>query len=174
MPSRQWSGAFCIARTKPSSPDPLSRRRHRMMRACWPADFRRLVADHEYREIQHRREQHLAAAEARRRRVAELIDQHISDDSWRALMHGARLAAERGQKEFQLLRFPRQLCGDGGRAVNVGEPGWPATLRGEATEIYLRWEHDVKPHNFGLEARVLDFPGGMPDDIGLFLSWGSA
>ena len=51
---------------------------------------------------------------------------------------------------------------------------WPnligrATLRGEAAEIYLRWERDLKPHGFRLAARVLDFPGGMPGDIGLFL-----
>jgi hypothetical protein len=71
-----------------------------------------------------------------------------------------------------LLRFPSQLCSDGGRAINVTEPDWPATLRGEAAEIYLRWERHLKPHGFHLTARVLEFPGGMPGDIGLFLSWG--
>ena len=45
------------------------------------------------------------------------------------------------------------------------------TLRGEATEIYRRWERDLKAHGFRLGARVLEFPGGMPGDIGLFLSW---
>jgi hypothetical protein len=52
------------------------------------------------------------------------------------------------------------------------EPRWPGTLRGEAAEIYLRWERDLKPHGFHLTARVLDFPGGIPGDIGLFLVWG--
>jgi CBS domain-containing protein len=136
------------------------------------ANFRKLAADHENREVEHRREDHRAAAQQRRRRVAELIDRHISDESWRSLMHQARRAAERGETEFMLLRLPSQLCSDGGRAVNVPEPGWPATLRGEAAEIYLRWERDLKPHGFGLTARVLDFPGGMPGDIGLFLIWG--
>jgi hypothetical protein len=101
------------------------------------ADFRRLAADHENQEIRHRREQRRVAAEGRRRRVAELIEHHISEESWRSLIHQARLAAERGEKEFQLLRFPSPLCGDGGRAVNVAEPDWPATLRGEAAEIYF-------------------------------------
>jgi hypothetical protein len=68
-------------------------------------------------------------------------------------------------------RFPSQLCSDRGRAINVSEPDWPATLCGEAAEIYLRWEHDLKPSGFHLAARVLDFPGGMPGDIGLFLVW---
>jgi hypothetical protein len=64
------------------------------------------------------------------------------------------------------------LCTDGGRPVNAPLPGWPETLRGEAGEIYLRWKRDLKPSGFHLVARVLDFPGGMPGDIGLFLVWG--
>ena len=62
--------------------------------------------------------------------------------------------------------------GRGGRAINVSEADWPATLRGEAAEVYLRWQHQLKPHGFHLSASVLEFPGGMPGDIGLFLGWG--
>ena len=54
---------------------------------------RRLVADHEQQEVQHRQEHRRAGAERRRRRVAELIDDHISDESWRVLVHEARRAA---------------------------------------------------------------------------------
>jgi CBS domain-containing protein len=136
------------------------------------ADFRRLVSDHEQQKATHRQEARRAAAEERRHRVAELIDHHITEESWRRLVHQARVAAERGEKEFMLLRFPSQLCSDGGRAVNAGEARWPATLRGEAAEIYLCWERDLKPHGFRLAASVLDFPGGMPGDLGLFLNWG--
>jgi len=135
------------------------------------AEFRRLKADHESHEAEHRQEPRRAAAEERRRKVAELIDHHVSDERWRNLMHEARRAAERGAQEFMVLGFPSQLCSDGGRAVNVGEPGWAATLRGESAEIYLRWERDLKPHGFRIAARILDFPGGMPGDVGLFLTW---
>ena len=34
-------------------------------------------------------------------------------------MHHAREAAERGEKEFQLLRFPSELCTDRGCAINA-------------------------------------------------------
>jgi len=71
-----------------------------------------------------------------------------------------------------MLRFPNQLCSDGGRAINIADPCWPAMLRGEAAELYLRWEQELKPEGFRLSAHVLDFPGGMPGDIGLFLVWG--
>jgi CBS domain-containing protein len=136
------------------------------------ADFRRLVADHEAQEVQHREEMRRSAAEQRRRKVTELTDRHMYDEGWRHLMHEARVAAEHGEKECMLLHFPSQLCGDRGRAINMAEPGWPATLRGEAAELYLRWERDLKPQGFHLVARVLEFPGGMPGDIGLFLVWG--
>jgi CBS domain-containing protein len=135
------------------------------------ADFQRLVADFEDREETRQNEARRAGAEQHRRQIAELITQHVSNEGWRALLHGARQAAEHGQKEFMLLRFPSQLCSDRGRAINVSEPDWPATLCGEAAEIYLRWEHDLKPSGFHLAARVLDFPRGMPGDIGLFLVW---
>lgn len=136
------------------------------------SEFRRLVTDHEQQEVQHRQEHRRAEAARRRRKVAELIDEHISDESWRVLVHEARQAAERGEREFMVLRFPSQLCSDGGRAVNAAESDWPASLRGEAAEIYLRWEHDLKPNGFGLAGRILDFPRGMPGDVGLFLTWG--
>jgi hypothetical protein len=87
-------------------------------------------------------------------------------------MHQACQAAENGREELLLLRFPNQLCIDGGRAINIAEDAWPATLRGRPAELYLRWERDLKPRGFALSARVLEFPDGKPGDIGLFLAWG--
>jgi len=136
------------------------------------SDFRSLVADHEHSKLEHQQEHRRTAAVQRKHRVAELIDLHISDDNWRSLLQQARQSAERGEKEFMLLRFPGQLCSDGGRAINISEARWPETLRGEAGELYLRWERDLKSQGFPLGARFLDFPGGMPGDVGLFLTWG--
>ena len=135
-------------------------------------DFRDLMADFERHEAAHEDEIRRAAALQRRQRAQQLIDRHVSDESWRALLHQARQAAEHGRNEYLLLRFPSQLLSDGGRAVNAPLPGWPKTLRGEAAELYLRWQRELKPRGFGLAARVLDFPGGMPGDVGLYLVWG--
>jgi CBS domain-containing protein len=136
-------------------------------------DFRSFVIDHEHEQAQREGAQHREIAERRRQRIDELIDEHVSDAAWRDLLHRAKQAAESGERELMLLRFPSQLCSDGGRAINVVESDWPATLRGEAGEIYLRWERDLKPTGFPLAARMLDFPDGMPGDIGLFLVWGA-
>jgi CBS domain-containing protein len=135
-------------------------------------DFNRLIADFGHRQIDRRDESRRAIAEQRRQTVDTLIDQHLSAEGWKSMLHNAREAAEHGVREFMLLRFPSDLCTDRGRAINAPLPDWPKTLRGDAGEIYLRWERDLKPRGFHLTARVLDFPGGQPGDIGLFLDWG--
>ncbi len=137
------------------------------------ADFQTLVADSEHRKAAQQASAKQEAIAQRRARVEALISHHIDDPNWRALLHQARLAAEAGEPEALLLRFPSGLCSDAGRSINAREDDWPATLRGEAAEVYLRWEKDLKPAGFGLVARVLDFPGGFPGDIGLFLVWGA-
>lgn len=136
------------------------------------ADLRGLAADFESSQARQRDEARRAAAATRQQAVQTLIDHHVGDESWKAILHHARTAAERGAKELLILRFPSGLCSDGGRAVNAPTPDWPQTLRGEAAEMYLRWERELKPRGFHLNARVLDFPGGMPGDIGLFIAWG--
>jgi hypothetical protein len=117
------------------------------------AAFRALVADFQRGQTQHREAERRAAAERRRRQLKELIEHHVSDQAWRLMLHNARQAAERGQSELMLLRFPSQLCSDRGRAINTMEPNWPANLRGEAAELYLRWERDLKPSGFHLRPR---------------------
>ena len=107
----------------------------------------------------------------RRRKVKETLEEHLDAEMWASLLDHARQAAERGENEFQLLRFPSAVCSDGGRRVGVQDHGWETTLRGEAADLYDRWERDLKAKGFGLSARVLDYPQGMPGDIGLFLTW---
>jgi len=133
--------------------------------------FRKLVSNFEQRESVGRELAQQAASEQRRARIAELVSHHVSSDHWQSLIQHARSAAENGEKELLLLRFPSELCSDGGRAINVSEADWPASLRGEAAEIYLRWERELKPRGFHLAASILDFPDGMLGDVGLFLVW---
>jgi hypothetical protein len=137
------------------------------------AMLRELAADFGHGKAARRDAERRKASEQRDAQVKSLIDHHVGDDTWAAMLHMARDAARHGEAEVELLRFPASLCSDGGRAINVFEEDWPATLRGEAAEIYLRWHRELRPRGFHLAARVLDFPGGMPGDIGLFLIWGT-
>ncbi len=134
-------------------------------------EFRQMVEQAKQEAADRQKAARKAAEEFRLSVVKTLIDHHVTDQIWQDTLLRMRAAAERGEKEFLLLRFPCDLCSDGGRAVNAPEPDWPSTLRGEAAEFYLRWQRDLKPLDFHLTARVLDFPGGFPGDLGLFLTW---
>ena len=109
----------------------------------------------------------------RRRQIKALLDHHVSAQLWRELLEHAELAARGGEQELMLLRFPSDLCADGGRKIDVAEKGWEETLRGEAAEIYDRWRKELKPQGFGLDARIVSFDEeGAIGDIGLYLTWG--
>jgi hypothetical protein len=80
-------------------------------------------------------------------------------------------AAEAGQTEVQVYRFPNEMCSDRGRRINNSEPGWEATLEGRPKMAYEFWHDHLRPLGFHLKAEVLEYPGGMPGDIGFFLTW---
>lgn len=116
-----------------------------------------------------------AAAKAEKNALLEQLSKStgISDDE-----HMKRAAAviERavanGLTEVLVTRFPHELCTDRGRAINQAEPGWEKTLTGQVKELYTFWEKYLRPRGYRLKVQVLDFPGGMPGDIGATLSWG--
>jgi CBS domain-containing protein len=142
-----------------------------------PADatadvFRELVQRHEALESNMRADAARVQREARRKRVEELAKQRLSDADWSSLVARARLSAASGAKEFMLIRFPSQLCSDGGRAINAPDPNWPDTLRGEPADIFERWRAELKPRGFQLASQIVDFPDGVPGDAALFLIWG--
>jgi hypothetical protein len=80
-------------------------------------------------------------------------------------------AADQGQTEVQIYRFPNELCTDRGRAINNFEEGWDKTLTGRPKLAYEFWHDRLRSLGFGLKAEVLEYPGGMPGDIGFSLTW---
>ena len=80
-------------------------------------------------------------------------------------------AAEAGKTEVQVYRFPNHLCTDRGRKINNSEPGWEETLEGRPKLGYEFWRDHLRPLGFGVKAEVLEYPGGMPGDIGFILTW---
>ena len=81
-------------------------------------------------------------------------------------------AVESGLMSVQVFRFPHTVCSDNGRAINQGEPGWEKTLTGIPREIYDFWKRQLQPRGYHIRYEVIDYPGGMPGDIGITLSWG--
>jgi hypothetical protein len=80
-------------------------------------------------------------------------------------------AANNGLTEVFIGRFPNALCTDRGRAINQQEAGWENTLTGLPKELYEFWQQHLKPRGYKLRFQIVDFPGGMPGDVGVTLSW---
>lgn len=99
------------------------------------------------------------------------MNQHVRPDAKERFTRAVREAAERGVKEIQVARFPSTWCTDGGRAINNFEPDWPNSLTGYAREAYEVYERVLRQKGYKLRAQILDYPGGMPGDVGLFLRW---
>jgi CBS domain-containing protein len=116
-------------------------------------------------------EEEAAELEGRRREAREILRRHVSESSWRRLLDRAEAAAQRGDKEFLLQRFPSDLCSDGGRMIGVAESGWERTLPSEPAEIVERWRYELKPKGFRLVARIVSYVDGVLGDVGLFLVW---
>jgi CBS domain-containing protein len=135
-------------------------------------EFRGLVSAHE-RALEAERAGRLRALqEIREQRIRELAAQRLTDAQWRDMLANARKAAQAGLAEHMLIRFPSQLCTDGGRAINAPDPHWPETLRGEPADVFRRWRNELHPRGFKIAAQIIDFPQGVPGDAALFLMWG--
>jgi len=83
-----------------------------------------------------------------------------------------RAAAERGNTELMVMRFPNALCTDKGRAINNSDPTWPETLTGRPRQAYELWRDQLRDAGFKLSALIIEWPGGLPGDVGFFLKWG--
>lgn len=96
--------------------------------------------------------------------------QITEEDRERALSR-IRRAFEAGERDLMLVKFPSVLCEDGGRRINNHLDGWQDTLPGVMHKIYEWWEKELAPGGFTFSARVIDYPGGMPGDVGIFIGW---
>ena len=115
----------------------------------------------------------LAALE-RERQIDAMLLEHLDEQVWVKLLDRAQAAATQGESSFELIRFPCDLCSDGGRKIDVAEIDWPSTLRGEAAEVYARWERELRPGDFRLRAQIVEYLDGIPNNIALSLSWATS
>jgi hypothetical protein len=82
-----------------------------------------------------------------------------------------RRAVRNGLMEVLVYRFPTTLCTDRGRAINRQEAGWENTLTGIPKEIFQLWTDYLKPRGYRIACHIIDFPEGMPGDVGVTISW---
>jgi hypothetical protein len=115
-----------------------------------------------------------AAAEAEKKALLERIQKPSGVADEERMKRAAAIinrAVNNGQQEVLVGKFSNQLVTDRGRAINQQEPGWENTLTGLPKELYDFWKKYLQPRGYRLKVEIVDWPGGMPGDIGITLSW---
>jgi hypothetical protein len=116
-----------------------------------------------------------AEAEAEKQAFLERLAKPSGVSDEEAIRRGIKLierAVANGRTEVQVHRFPNQLCTDKGRAIIQQEAGWEDTLTGVPKEIYQLWAKYFRPRGYKLRVEIVDYPGGLPGDVGMTLMWG--
>src|SRR5206468_9362153 len=115
-----------------------------------------------------------AAAEAEKRNLIEKLSKPsglTEDEKVKLASTVIQRAVRNGLTEVQVYRFPHSLCTDNGRAINQMEKGWEKTLTGIPKEIYQLWSDYLQPRGYRIRYQIVDFPGGVPGDISITISW---
>ena len=116
-----------------------------------------------------------AAAEAEKKDLMDKLSKPSGVSDEERMKRAAAIinrAVSNGLTEVEVTRFPNQLCTDRGRAINQQEPGWENTLTGLPREIYEFWQKHLHPRGYKIRYQIVNFPNGMPGDVGITLSWG--
>jgi hypothetical protein len=115
-----------------------------------------------------------AAAEAEKRALIERLGQPSGKSEEEKIQLASTIiqrAVRNGLTEVMVYRFPNTLCSDRGRAINQMEAGWEKTLTGIPKEIFQLWTDYLKPRGYRIQYQILEFPGGVPGDIGITIAW---
>ncbi len=113
-----------------------------------------------------------AAAKAEREMIREAFAaRDVQPDAMERIALVVRRAVANGDKRALLLQFPSEWLPDSGRGITSHDPNWHERLEGFPRRAYDYYLKELAPRGFQLQVEVLDFPGGMPGDVGWFLSW---
>ena len=136
-----------------------------------PDDLRKAAKAKEVERAQQIVEADRRRADERRHLQEAFMNRQIQADAKDRLHKALLMAAERGETHLQVFTFPSELCTDGGRAINNSDPHWPDTLVGYAKRAYEFYKAELQPQGYRLRAEILNFPGGVPGDVGVTLAW---
>jgi hypothetical protein len=136
-----------------------------------PEDLRKISEETEMAEVRATLAKACKEEEENKRMRETFMTEQITPEGIERVMASLRRAAETGKRELMVGQFPASFCSDGGRAINNLEHDWPKTLQGVAKRGYEVYEALFKPKGYKLRAQILDYPGGMLGDVGIFLLW---
>ena len=136
-----------------------------------PEDLKLISSDAEMEKVDDERK----LKEIKKRQELEFRElfmaREVQPEAIDRINHLISVAAKQGNHQLQVLTFPSNYCSDGGRRINIADPEWPSTLEGFAKKAYDFFQKELRPLGYKLHAEIMNFPGGMPGDVALFLTW---
>ncbi len=136
-----------------------------------PEQLRRIAEEQEMAKAREALEKKRKVADDRHHLHEAFMSRDLHPEVFERVSRVVKAAAERGEREVMAVRFASEYCTGGGRAINNYEPAWPETLTGYARHAYDFWQKELEPQGYKLRAQIMDFPGGVPGDVGIFLRW---
>lgn len=136
-----------------------------------PDDLKKISDDADMKKAKEYTEREKRKADEQKELHETFIGRHLHPQVAERVNTAIKRAAEQGLHELQVVSFPATYCNDGGRRINNFEEDWPSSLEGFAKVAYDYYEKELKPLGYKLSVRILDYPGGMPGNIGMFLRW---
>ena len=136
-----------------------------------PDELRRIADEKEMEKAREALEKKRNVEDEQHKLRDSFMTQEIHPDVFERVSKVVRSAAERGEREVMVVRFPSTYCTDGGRAINNFEAGWENTLTGLPKEIFEFWQKHLQSRGYKIRYQIVNFPNGMPGDIGITLSW---
>lgn len=136
-----------------------------------PSELRKLQDEVEARKVAAALEKQRKAEQERDHLHEAFMGQEIRPDVHERLNNAIRRAVENGLSELQIMSFPAAWTTDHGRRINNDEPDWPDSLDGFARRAYEFYVKEMQPLGFKVRAQILNYPNGVPGDVGIFLSW---
>jgi len=136
-----------------------------------PDDLKKIADDIDMAKAKKAME-HMKREEEEKAALKEIfMSREIHPEAKTRINEAVRRAAEQGNRQILVIEFPASFCNDQGRRINNLESDWPESLEGFAKKAYQYFQQELKPLGFRLTAQILDYPGGMPGRVGLYLSW---
>lgn len=136
-----------------------------------PEDLKLISSDAEMEKVEDERK----LKEIKKRQELELRElfmaREVQPEAIDRINHLISVAAKQGNHQLQVLTFPSSYASDGGRRINIADPEWPSTLEGFAKKAYDFFQKELRPLGYKFHAEIVNFPGGMPGDVALFLTW---
>ena len=113
-----------------------------------------------------------AARRAEQEKLREAFEaRDVAPDALDRIATLVRRAVDAGEKEALVMRFPSEWLPDQGRSITSHDPAWRQRLSGFPKRAYEFYERELAPRGFQLKVQIIDWPGGMPGDVGWSLSW---